>query len=45
MSLFRFLSPGPRSKGVRPSPRRRDDRRRIVLELEALEAAAQCPAP
>src|SRR5215471_1360624 len=38
MSLFQFLFPGSRSKSARPSPQRRENRRRVRLELEILEA-------
>ncbi len=38
MSLFQFLFPGSRSKSTRPSPQRRENRRRIRLDLEKLES-------
>src|SRR5262245_43883148 len=38
MSLFQFLFPGSRSKSTRPSPQRRENRRRTRLEFEILEA-------
>src|SRR6185312_16751147 len=37
MALFRFVFPGSRSKNTRRSPKHRESRQRICLELEMLE--------